>query len=100
VDIEIAEKEMTIVDATLARSAAAPPAPRREAQNWPLERILFALAGTMTGLSAVLAVLVSPWFLLLTGFVALNQLAFASFGHCGASLILERGFGVRRSVDR
>lgn len=63
---------------------------------WPLERILFALAGTMTGLSAVLAALVSPWFLLLTGFVALNQLAFASVRHCGASLILERGFGARR----
>lgn len=67
------------------------------ARRWPLERVLFGLAGTMTGLSAVLAAAVSPWFLLLTGFVAVNQLAFASIGHCGASLILERGFGLRRS---
>jgi len=32
--------------------------------RWPLERVLFALAGTMTLLSAALAALVSPWFLL------------------------------------
>lgn len=72
----------------------------RAASAWPLERILFAMAGTMTGLSALLAVLVSPWFLLLTGFVAVNQLAFVSINHCVASLILERFFGVRRSADR
>ena len=50
----------------------------------------------MTGISALLAAFVSPWFLLLTGFVALNQLAFASIRHCGASLVLERVFGARR----
>jgi hypothetical protein len=59
-------------------------------RGWPLERVLFGLAGTMTGLSAVLAALVSPWFLLLTGFVSINLLLFASVGHCGASLILGR----------
>ena len=37
--------------------------------RWPLERVLVALAATMTLLSAALAVLVSPWFLLLTPFV-------------------------------
>jgi uncharacterized membrane protein len=69
-------------------------------RDWPLERILFLLAGTVTGLSALLAATVSPWFLLLTGFVALNQLAFASIGHCGASLILEHLFGAKRSAAR
>ena len=49
----------------------------------------------MTGLSALLAAFVSPWFLLLTGFVALNQLLFASVRHCGASLILEHVFGAQ-----
>ncbi len=63
---------------------------------WPLERILFLLAGTMTGLSALLSAIVSPWFLLLTGFVAVNQLLFASVRHCGASLVLERVFGAKR----
>jgi hypothetical protein len=32
----------------------------RKAAGWPLERVLFALAGTMTLLSAALAALVSP----------------------------------------
>ena len=43
------------------------------ASRWPLERVLFALAGSMTLLSAALAALVSPWFLLLTAFVGVNQ---------------------------
>ena len=34
--------------------------------GWPLERVLFALAGTVTLLGALLAAAVSPWFLLLT----------------------------------
>jgi len=53
-----------------------------------MERILFGLAGTMTGLSALLAALVSPWFLLLTGFVAFNQLLFVAVGACPASWVL------------
>lgn len=68
-------------------------------RGWPLERILFGLAGVMSGLSAVLAALVSPWFLLLTGFVALNLLLFATAGACGASLVLRR-LGVRGGCDR
>ena len=63
---------------------------RRWARGWTLERVLFAFAGVMTMTSAVLAAAVTPWFLLLTGFVALNQLIFAAAGDCGASLILRR----------
>lgn len=84
------------MNATALPDGAAAQAPPRRASAWPLERILFLLAGTMTGLSALLAAIVSPWFLLLTGFVALNQLLFASVRHCGASLILEHVFGARR----
>jgi len=62
----------------------------QEPAHWPLERILFLMAGAMTGLSAVLAAAVSPWFLLLTGFVAVNQLAFVAFGNCPSSLVLRR----------
>lgn len=68
-------------------------------RGWPLERVLFGLAGTMTLLSALLSALVSPWFLLLTGFVAVNLLLFATVGNCGASLIL-RGAGVRSGCGR
>jgi hypothetical protein len=65
-----------------------------------LERVLFLLAGTMTGLSAALAALVSPWFLLLTGFVAVNQLAFVAFGDCPSSLLLRRYAGLRSAGER
>lgn len=67
--------------------------------SWPLERVLFLLAGTMTGLSAVLSAVVTPWFLLLTGFVALNQLAYVAFGNCPSSLLLRR-LGVKAGCDR
>lgn len=58
--------------------------------RWPLERVLFAMAGTVALLSAVLAAAISPWFLLLTAFVGVNQLLFAGFGVCAASLVLTR----------
>lgn len=58
--------------------------------TWPLERVLFTLAGTFTLLSVALAYLVSEWFLLFTAFVALNQLLYAAAGFCGMSLILGR----------
>jgi hypothetical protein len=64
--------------------------------RWPLERLLFALAGTMTLFSVLLAVLVSPWFLLLTVFVGFNQWLFVGVGGCPASLVLERWLGVQR----
>jgi hypothetical protein len=77
----------------------AAPAAASARNSWPLERILFALAGTMTGLSALLSAFVSPWFLLLTGFVAFNQLLFVSVGECPASLILRHVFGVQRGCS-
>ena len=55
-----------------------------------IERVLFALAGTMALLSILLAVTVSPWFLLLTAFVGVNQWAYALAGDCPASLLLRR----------
>ena len=64
---------------------------------WPTQRILFALAGTMTLLSVLLSVLVSPWFLLLTAAVGVNQLVMVAFGACPASLVIDR---VIRPVGR
>ena len=66
-----------------------------ESRGWPLERVLFAMAGTMTLLSVLLAAVVSPWFLLLTAFVGVNQWLYVALGACGASLILKRVFGLR-----
>lgn len=73
---------------------------RSNGTAWPLERILFLMAGTMTGLSALLSAFVSPWFLLLTGFVAVNQLLFVTVGNCPASLVLRHVFGVKGGCDR
>jgi hypothetical protein len=64
--------------------------PGRTRRPGGLERALFALAGTMTLASIVLAVLVSPWFLLLTGFVGVSQWLYVVFGDCPASLVLRR----------
>ncbi|HEX6229394.1 MAG TPA: DUF2892 domain-containing protein [Solirubrobacterales bacterium] len=75
----------------------APAEPRR---RWPLERVLFLMAGTMTGLSAILAAVFSPWFLLLTGFVAINQLAFVALGNCPSSFLLRRYTGLRGAGER
>lgn len=61
--------------------------------TWPLERVLFAVAGTLLVISSALAALVSPWFLLLTAFVGVNQLLYATIGACGASLVLGKLFG-------
>lgn len=69
-------------------------------RRWPLERVLFALAGTVTLASALLAALVSPWSLLLAAFVGLNQWLFAGVGACPASLALERLTGLERGCGR
>jgi hypothetical protein len=62
--------------------------------HWPLERILFAMAGTVTLLSALLAALVSPWFVVLTAFVGINQWLYVTVRGCPASVVL-RHFGVK-----
>ena len=64
--------------------------------GWPLERVLFAMAGTVVLIAALLSALVSPWFLLLVAVVAINQWLFALFGDCPASLILTRLFHLHR----
>ena len=62
--------------------------------HWPLERILFAMGGTMTLLSAVLAAVVSPWFLVLTALVGVNQWLYVTVRGCPASVLLKH-FGVQ-----
>jgi hypothetical protein len=66
--------------------------------RWPLERVLFALAGTMTLLSAALAAAVSPWFLLLTAFVGVNQWLYVVVGACPASIALRKTLHLRSVV--
>jgi hypothetical protein len=68
--------------------------------RWPLERVLFALAGTVILVSVALVLAVSPWFLLLTAFVGVNLWLYVLVGACPASLILKRAFGLRSVVYR
>ncbi len=55
-----------------------------------LDRAVLALAGTMTLVSALLAALVSPWWLLLTAFVGLNLLQSSVTGFCPAAMVFRR----------
>lgn len=70
----------------------------RGTRGWPLERVLFALAGTMTLISVLLAAVVSPWFLLLTAFVGINQWLYVVVGACPASLLLKWRFDLRSTL--
>ncbi len=65
----------------------------RPSTSWPMERVLFAMAGTVILSSIALATFVSPWFLLLTAFVGVSQWMYVVAGSCPASLILRR-FGI------
>ena len=67
-------------------------------RQWPLERVLFALAGTVTLLSVALAAVISPWFLLLTAFVGINQWLYAVVGACPASVLLRRACRLRSAI--
>ena len=66
--------------------------------RWPLERVLFALAGSMSLLSALLAATVSPWFLLLTVLVGVNQWLYVVIGACPASIVLRRACRLRSAI--
>lgn len=59
-----------------------------------IDRVVMAFAGAMVLLSAVLAYLLSPWWLLLTAFVGTNLLQSAFTGFCPLAMIL-RAVGVR-----
>ena len=61
--------------------------------RWPLERALFALAGTVVLLTVLLAVTVSSWFLAMTAFTGVSLWLYVLFGASPASLVLERVLG-------
>lgn len=65
-----------------------------------LERVLFGLAGSMVLAGALLAAIVSPWFLLLVAFVGVNQWVYVIAGDCPASLILRRAAGLESGCPR
>ncbi|MCL4290088.1 MAG: DUF2892 domain-containing protein [Thermoleophilia bacterium] len=68
-------------------------------RRWPLERALFALAGTVVLATVLLAVTVSPWFLAMTSFTGASMWLYVLFGACPASLVIERVFGLRKCAS-
>jgi thioredoxin len=66
--------------------------------RWPLERVLFALAGSMTLIAAVLGAFVSRWFLLLAVLVGVNQWLYVVLGACPASIVLRRTCRMRSAI--
>jgi hypothetical protein len=67
-------------------------------QRWARERVLFALAGSMTLISVALAALISPWLLLLTAFVGVDQRLYVLFGARPDSLALRRPFSLHSAL--
>lgn len=55
-----------------------------------VDRLVLALAGSLVLVSAALAALVSPRWLLLTAFVGANLLQSSVTGFCPAALVLRR----------
>ena len=70
----------------------------QSASRWPLERVLFALAGTMSLIAAALGTFVSTWFLLLAVLVGVNQWLYVVFGACPASIVLRRACRLRSAI--
>ena len=60
----------------------------------PLDRVVFAIAGSFILLSLALSQLHSPWWLLFTAFVGANMLQAAFTGFCPLAIMLKRA-GVR-----
>lgn len=56
--------------------------------GWYLERVIWLVAGSFSLAGTLLAWLVSPWFLILTGLVGVNLLIFALTGFCLMANIL------------
>lgn len=61
------------------------------------DRAVMFFAGCMTLLSAGLVLLVSPWWLLLTAFIGLNQMQASITGFCPAAMIFK-AIGTRPGV--
>lgn len=63
---------------------------RPDAGRLNVDRAVLRLAGVMVLLSVALVALVSPWCLLLTGFVGLNLLQSSFTGFCPAAIIFRK----------
>jgi hypothetical protein len=66
--------------------------------RWPVERVLFALAGTVTLVSARLTFAVSELFLVRTAIVGGNHWVYVTAGGHPASVVLRRAGRLRSAI--
>lgn len=55
-----------------------------------IDRVVLAFAGAMILLSLLLSYFISPWWLILAGFVGLNLFQAAFTGFCPLAMILKK----------
>lgn len=67
--------------------------------RWALERVLFAMAGSVSLIGGLLALLVSPWFALLPVLAGVNQWMFVLVGGCPASVVLRRFTSLKPAAE-
>jgi len=65
-----------------------------DTKSWYMERAIFLIAGCVILFSLLMAWYVSPYWLILTGFVGVNLIIFALTGFCIMANLLY-AFGVR-----
>ncbi len=65
--------------------------------TWYMERLIWLIAGIFTLTGTILAVVHSPYWLILTGFVGVNLLIFAFTGFCIMANILDK-LGVKSCI--
>ncbi len=68
--------------------------------SWYLERTVFLVAGLVVLLSLALAVLVSPYWMLLAAFAGVNLVIFAATGFCMMANMLKKFFGLKPRLER
>lgn len=66
-----------------------------DTSHWYVVRLSFLVAGLVMLLSALLTLLVSPWWVLLGGFVGLMLVSFAGTGYCPGAILMAK-LGVPR----
>lgn len=55
-----------------------------------VDRAVFVFAGCVVLLGVLLSILISPWWLALSGFAGLNMIQAAFTGFCPAALVFKR----------
>lgn len=68
--------------------------------SWYLERTMFLVAGFVVLLSLALAMLFSPYWLLLAAFAGVNLIVFALTGFCMMANMLKKFFGLQPRLGR